>query len=151
MPARACASGDLRVRSTPSNRMRPAVGSVSPARQLKNVDLPAPLGPIRPTISPASTERSAPATARKLPNAFETFFASSSTAPPPAFRRDAVPQFETAARFEARNEHDNAAVYNVGEPRPASAEPGIRGRLQRDKDERADQRAEQPAGPAERG
>ena len=34
--------------------MRPVVGSVSPARQLKKVDLPAPFGPIRPMISPWS-------------------------------------------------------------------------------------------------
>ena len=31
----------------------PAVGAMSPARQLKNVLLPAPFGPISPTISPS--------------------------------------------------------------------------------------------------
>ena len=43
--------------------MVPDVGSASPARQLKNVLLPAPLGPIRPMISPSATSRSAPSTA----------------------------------------------------------------------------------------
>ena len=37
----------------PSNTTRPQVGRYSPVRQLKNVVLPAPLGPISPTISPA--------------------------------------------------------------------------------------------------
>src|SRR6516165_4991702 len=78
MPARACASADERVTSTPSNSTRPVVGTVSPARQLKKVDLPAPLGPISPMISPSATARSAPRTARKLPNALETFCALSS-------------------------------------------------------------------------
>ena len=51
-----------RVTSTPSNRC--GRRRVSPAMQLKNVDLPAPFGPIRPTISPASTESRRPRTAR---------------------------------------------------------------------------------------
>ena len=73
MPATACASGEARVRSTPSNMIGRWSAGMSPARQLKKVDLPAPFGPIRPMISPSSTVRSAPATARKLPKAFETF------------------------------------------------------------------------------
>src|SRR5215475_14397552 len=109
MPARAWASGVARVRSWPSNTMRPVVGSVSPAMQLKKVDLPAPFGPISPMISPWSTVRSAPDTARKLPKALETFLASSSMGPPPARRRDAMPQLEQAAGLEARNQHDDAA------------------------------------------
>src|ERR1700733_14391143 len=107
--------------------MRPVVGVVSPARQLKNVDLPAPFGPIRPMISPRSTARSAPRTARKLPNALETLRASSnvfacgtfvcgkfasgkfasSMRAPPAFRHDAVPQLEQAARLEACDQNDD--------------------------------------------
>ncbi len=37
---------------SPSNVTSPSVGMYSPVRQLKNVVLPAPFGPIRPTISP---------------------------------------------------------------------------------------------------
>src|SRR3954470_15078532 len=112
MPSRACSSGEARVTSLPSNVMRPVVGSVSPARQLKNVDLPAPFGPIRPMISPWSMDRSAPATARRLPKVFETFSALSSIAPPES-RCDAVPHFVQPARLEARDDDDNAAVENV--------------------------------------
>src|SRR5215467_13314152 len=78
MPARACASGEARVRSFPSKTIRPPLGMVSPARQLKNVDLPAPFGPISPIISPSLTARSAPATARNSPNFFDTLVASKS-------------------------------------------------------------------------
>src|SRR3954463_13340602 len=100
MPARACASADARVTSIPSNSTLPVVGSASPARQLKKVDLPAPFGPIRPMISPSSIERSAPATARRLPNVLETFSALSSMAPP-EFGRDALPHLVQPAGFEA--------------------------------------------------
>src|ERR1700727_3142175 len=94
IPARARTSGNARVTSVPAKTILPEVGMVSPARQLKKVDLPAPFGPIRPMISPLSTARSAPDTARKLPNAFDTFFASSSIGAPPALRHDAIPQLE---------------------------------------------------------
>src|SRR5215472_7381119 len=125
MPARAWASGEARVTSLPSNTMRPVVGKVSPARQLKKVDLPAPFGPISPMISCSATRRSAPDTARKLPNAFDTLVASSSMGAPPALRPDAVPQFGQAARLEPRDQHDDAAIENVGEARAAAAEPRV--------------------------
>src|ERR1700722_10822223 len=154
MPAQACASGGARVRSAPLKTIRPVVGTVSPARQLKNVDLPAPFGPMRPMISPWSTSRSAPATARKLPNALETFFASSSMgAFPKAFAErghQAPPQFEQAARLETRNHDDDAAIEDVGQARSAAAEPAIGRGLQWDEDQRPDQRTEQRAGAAKR-
>src|ERR1700741_2881408 len=149
MPSRACSSGGARVTSTSSNTMRPGVGSVSPARQLKKVDLPAPFGPIRPMISPSSIERSAPATARRLPNVFETFCALSSIAPPES-RRDAVPHLVQPARFEARDNHNDAAVENVGEPRTAAPEPGVGRGLQRNENDGADQRPVERARVAER-
>src|SRR5882724_9591338 len=149
MPSRACSSGVARVTSMPSKVMRPVVGSVSPARQLKNVDLPAPFGPIRPMISPSPIDRSAPATARRLPKVFETFSALSSIALP-EFWRDAVPHLVQSARLEARNHHDDAAIENVGEARSAAAEPSVGRGLQRDQDDRADQRAVKGPCPAER-
>src|SRR5258707_15112515 len=115
--------------------MRPVVGKVSPARQLKKVDFPAPFGPIRPMISCSSTVRSAPDTARKLPNAFETFCASSSIGAPPALRHHAIPQLEHAAGLEARDQDDDAAVKNVGKSGAAAAEPGIGRKLQREQDQ----------------
>src|SRR2546421_10632720 len=149
IPSRACSSGEARVTSLPSNTIRPVVGSVSPARQLKKVDLPAPFGPIKPMISPSSMARSAPATARRLPNVLETFSALSSIAPP-EFRRDAVPHFMQPAGLEARDDHDDAAVEDVGEAGAAAAEPGVGRGLQRDQDERADEGTIERARPAER-
>ena len=52
MALREMRSGGSPVMSSPSNRMRPAVGRITPVRQLKNVDLPAPLGPMMARISP---------------------------------------------------------------------------------------------------
>src|SRR5580698_8625585 len=143
MPARAWASGEARVISSPSNRMRPVVGSASPAMQLKNVDLPAPFGPINPTISPSATDRSAPATARKLPNSLETLVASSNMGAPPALRHNPMPQVEQAARLEARDDDDNSAIENIGQAGTAAAEPAIGRRLQRNQNQRAQQRPEQ--------
>src|SRR5215471_16608052 len=128
MPSRACASGEARVRSLPSKMIRPPLGMVSPARQLKNVDLPAPLGPISPMISPSLTARSAPATARNSPNFFDTLVASKSLAgsgmePLPQSVAQtgghACPQIEQPARLEPGDQHDNAAIENVGQSRAA--------------------------------
>src|SRR3954452_18584081 len=149
IPRSACSSGELRVTSISSNRMRPVVGSVSPARQLKKVDLPAPFGPISPMISPSPIERSAPATARRLPNVFETFSALSSMALP-ELRRDALPHLVQPARLESRDDHDDAAVENVGESSAAAAEPSVRRGLQWNEDDGADQRPIERAGSAER-
>src|SRR5207247_8565346 len=43
--------------SSPLNMIRPLVGRRTPVRQLKKVDLPAPLGPMIPRISPDGTRR----------------------------------------------------------------------------------------------
>src|SRR5688572_24376915 len=48
--------------------MRPSVGVSSPATKFSSVDLPAPLGPINPTIAPAGTRNEAPLTAWTPPN-----------------------------------------------------------------------------------
>src|ERR1700761_5708102 len=151
MPARACASGGARVRSKPAKTIRPPVGAASPARQLKNVDLPAPFGPMRPIISPSSTARSAPATARNVPNALDTLVASSSMEAFPQTWREASPKFGQTARLEPRDHDDDAAIEDVSEAGAAAAEPGVGGGLQRHQDQGADQRTEQGAGAAERG
>src|SRR5580700_5205289 len=151
MPARAWASGEARVRSAPSKTMRPVVGWVSPARQLKKVDLPAPFGPISPMISPCSTARSAPATARKLPNSLDTLVASSSMGASPTFRHDTVPQIEQAARLKTRNDDDDPAINNVSEAGAATAEPAIGRGLQRHQNDRAKERTEQQPRAAKRG
>src|SRR6266581_8605996 len=155
MPSRACVSGEARVTSSPSNRTDPAVGARSPERQLKNVDLPAPFGPIRSMMSPSWTSRSASDTARKLPNNCVTARASSSMAGlerlgcPPA-RGEPVPQLEQAARLEARQQQDDAAIEDVGQTRSPAPERAVGGGLQRHQDDGADQRTEQGADAAER-
>src|SRR3954471_69150 len=112
MPSRACSSGEARVTSLPSKVILPPVCKASPARQLKKVDLPAPFGPIRPMISPSSMERSAPATARRLPKVFETFSALSNI-PPPESRRDAMPHLVQSPWLEARDDDDDPAVEDI--------------------------------------
>src|ERR1700751_1202787 len=102
------------------NTIRPALGGISPAMQLKKVDLPAPFGPISPTISPSATSRFAFASATKLPKLRETSRALSSMAHRHGFTparpplRDAPGEIEQPARLEARQDHDDAAVKDVG-------------------------------------
>ena len=62
----------------PAKRISPLSGANAPATMLKVVVLPAPFGPIRPTIVPSPTSNDTPATARKPRNAFETSRTSSS-------------------------------------------------------------------------
>src|SRR5262245_19723673 len=52
---RETACGGSPAMSSPLNRIRPLVGRSTPVRQLKRVDLPAPLGPMIPRISPLGT------------------------------------------------------------------------------------------------
>src|SRR5580692_413406 len=156
MPSRAWADALACVTSTSEKTIRPDVGGTSPATQLKKVDLPAPFGPISPTISPWSTSRLAPASATKLPKLRVTSRALSSMAdrsflaPARPALRGAPPQVEEAARLEPRQDHDDAAVEDVGEAGAAAAEQGIGAGLQRDQDDGAEQRSEQGAGAAQR-
>src|SRR5688572_15307308 len=62
----------------PSKWIVPVVGGKNPVRRLKAVVLPAPLGPMSPTISPGSTDTLKSRTAVRPPNTLVTFFASSS-------------------------------------------------------------------------
>src|SRR5690242_5046387 len=80
--------------SAPRNRTRPAVGARNPVTRLNSVVLPAPFGPISPTISPSRTVNETPSTARSPPNA-RARPATSSTAPPP--QQQAEPPGEDGA------------------------------------------------------
>src|SRR6185295_11727555 len=120
-PSLARASGGRRVTSAPSKATLPDVTGRSPVRQLKKVDLPAPLGPIRPRMSPSSTETEASSTALKAPNALVIERASISMAVRRlrgyGFRlpRSTGEQREESARQEARNDHDNGAIDHEGQ------------------------------------
>src|SRR5215475_3390795 len=61
----------------PSRTMRPEFGRRLPARRLNIVVLPAPLGPMRPAISPRATESDTPSTALIPPKCLDTEWASS--------------------------------------------------------------------------
>ena len=56
MPRWQRAAAGIWVTSSPLNQIDPCVGGSTPAIRLNKVDLPAPFGPIRPTISPRPTE-----------------------------------------------------------------------------------------------
>src|SRR5471032_2671363 len=152
-PRRARSSGGALVTSTPAKCTVPDVGCVSPVRQLKNVDLPAPLGPIRPSMSPSSTETEASSTALKAPYALVIPRASICMAALRlgglCRRRLALEQRQQAARQEARDDHDDRAIDDVGDAGTLATEIGIRQFLERHQDQRADQRAEQLARAAE--
>src|SRR6266404_3762845 len=57
--------------SLPANTIAPLVGGRKPLNRLKQVVLPAPFGPIRPTISPVSTVRLRLLTAARPPKRFD--------------------------------------------------------------------------------
>src|SRR5579864_6876794 len=96
-------SGLHRVMSAPRNRTRPAVGAMNPVTRLNSVVLPAPFGPISPTISPSRTANETPSTARSPPKVRERP-ATSSTAEP------AQQRIEDAVREIRRHEHQDGAV-----------------------------------------
>src|SRR3981189_802087 len=96
----------------------PDVTGRSPVRQLKKVDLPAPLGPIRPSMSPSSTDTDASSPALKAPKALVTLFALISMAAHGlALRRPALEQGQKPARQEARDDHDDGAIATEKEAR----------------------------------
>ena len=76
MPRQTRRAGSSCVMSSSSNTMRPAVGVRKPLIRLKNVVLPAPLGPITARSSPGSTVIETSSTATRLPNWRETFSTS---------------------------------------------------------------------------
>src|ERR1700730_1829668 len=56
----------------PANWISPALGLICPLIMLKQVDLPAPFGPISARNSPSRTEKLTSFTARKAPNDFDS-------------------------------------------------------------------------------
>src|SRR5215470_17048897 len=66
-------SGDRPVMSSPARKIAPDVGRRTPVRQLKNVLLPAPLGPMMARTSPSLTEKSTPLSAVSPPNRIVSF------------------------------------------------------------------------------
>ncbi len=77
-PRRARRYRGYREMSVPSNMTLPWSGCSMPSRQLKNVVLPAPFGPMSPTASPASTSTETSSSALMPAKRFEMPRASSS-------------------------------------------------------------------------
>ena len=65
-------SGRESVMSRSANTIRPLVGLYSPVSMLKNVVLPAPLGPMIETIDPSGMSIETSLTARRPPNSLDT-------------------------------------------------------------------------------
>ena len=78
MPSRARLCIGRRVMSRDWNFTAPSSGLMTPTTMLKVVVLPAPLGPSRPTISPAATVMETPLTTRRWRYSFTSFSVASS-------------------------------------------------------------------------
>src|SRR5512145_110666 len=72
MPRRETRSGVAAVISCPLKRTRPRLGRISPERRLRNVVLPAPLGPMMACVSPRRNPSDTPFTAASAPNDFDS-------------------------------------------------------------------------------
>src|SRR5450631_715441 len=84
MPWRATLAADIVESVNPWSWTRPLVGRVIPETQLRSVLLPAPFGPISPTMEPASSAKLTPLKAWMPPKFTETFsMASVISGPPP--------------------------------------------------------------------
>src|SRR5215831_8326096 len=156
MPRRARCSGVSRVTFRPSKCTVPEVGWRSPVRQLKNVDLPAPLGPMSPSTSPSLTATEASSTALNAPKAIVSWLASSSMAGLGLGRLAlgtpaAGEEGQQSARQEASDDDDNCAIDHEGQPRAFAAEQAVGDLLQRHQDQRPHEGPKQQTCPAERG
>src|SRR5215467_9805504 len=155
IPRRARCSGVSRVTSRPAKCTVPEVGWRSPVKQLKNVDLPAPLGPMSPSTSPSLTATEASSTALNAPKAIVSWLASSSMAGL-GFGRlargtHADEQGQQSAWQEASDDDDNRAIDHKSEPRTFAAEQAVGNLLQWHQDQRPHERSKQQARPPERG
>ncbi len=93
-PRRLSREGRRPVTSRPLTRTLPRSGTSWPRMQLNSVDLPEPLGPITPRISPSRTSKETPRRACTPPNDFSMSRTSSSAVSErafPASRRVARP------------------------------------------------------------
>ena len=67
MPSRATRLGRVAAIPCPAKRIVPALGCTTPSSMLNSVVLPAPLGPMMPTISPVRMLKLTSSTARTPP------------------------------------------------------------------------------------
>src|SRR5215470_8167429 len=142
--------------SSPSKTIEPRVGRRKPVKRLKQVVLPAPLGPIRPTISPLSTVRSTRLTAASPPKSRVSWRVSRRATksgrrarrgrrggpPPPELRELPGQGDETAGQEQDRQQHrDREEDRLVGAAAERLGEQG--------QEDRADDRADEVPAPSD--
>src|SRR5580704_12169968 len=146
MPAAQILCGARPVMSLPSKATRPASGAWKPAMAANSVVLPAPLGPIRPTISPWRTSSEAWSTANRPPNDLERSRTSSMARLSPEQAHEPVGQAghdqhqHDAVDHEAERLHVLQGGNDTGQPARDFVDAGQR--------HRADQWPEDGAGAA---
>src|SRR5919108_1382996 len=106
MPSRQTSCGATPVMSRPSRITAPASGSRCPVIRLKNVVLPAPLGPMMAAIWPGATVRLTPPTATKPSNDLRRSRTSSTTRAPPAARHQLDGAGEATREDEQQHDQD---------------------------------------------
>src|SRR5215813_9744035 len=135
--------------SQPSNRTVPLSGWVKPARQANSVVLPAPLGPMRATISCLPTSNVASSSALSPPKDLQRPRTSSTTASPtarPKQPHQSIGQPRHDGNKQAAIDGD-AEGLRVAEPRQHAADIA-RQLSDQVQHARADEGAEHGAGPA---
>src|SRR4051812_12799593 len=108
MPSRQTSWGATPVMSRPSSSTAPASGCRWPVIRLKNVVLPAPLGPMMAAIWPATTVRLTPPTARKPSKDFRMSRTSSTARPPDPAADQLERTRQTAREHEQQHDQDRA-------------------------------------------
>src|SRR5437867_6184185 len=137
--------------SRPSRRTRPSSGAKKPEMTLKRVVLPAPLGPMMPTISPGAARSETSRTAVRPPKRLVTASSSSIA----ARGADALAEPSDQALRDEANHHDEEAAVDdevdADEAAPDVAEHGAEGGLERGDEEGAHEGPHGCAHPADDG
>src|SRR5207249_494400 len=121
MPRCAMPCGGVPAMSCPSKTIRPDVGASCPVSRLKNVVLPAPLGPMTECSEPSSTASVTALTATRAPKDFVSrSVLTRGTAPHP----EARPRLDHPAPKEQDHDHEGDAQQK-GPARPDRAD-GLR-------------------------
>src|SRR5712691_3867684 len=114
-PPRAIRWGGRPVSGRPRNLTRPPLGGRKPVIRLKQVVIPAPLGPIKPAIVPSSTEKLTSLTAVRPPNRTVRASTSSRDTAHPALTR-ASPESPQPLWHEDDRGHEERAEDHEARP-----------------------------------
>src|SRR5262245_15130258 len=114
MPSRQMSCGARPVTSRPSSTTVPVSGLRWPVTRLKNVVLPAPLGPMMAAIRPRSTFTLTPPTAMKPSKLLRTSRTSSTACAPQPARECLRRAGQTAGEHEEQHDEDHAQHERPG-------------------------------------